>query len=115
MMYNMFKKGDLVILDTCKDIILSIPSLMRDPDNIDDVLKVDAKGDDCYDGFRYGLYGHLASKVKPKMLQVQDRIKELMKTDPMAAWFYKQRMDANAKNHNSTFVQTNQPIWMGKR
>ena len=47
LMYNLIKKGELVILDTCKEIILAIPSLMRNPDMLDDVLKVDAKGDDC--------------------------------------------------------------------
>jgi len=114
LMYNQIKNGDLVILDTCKEIILAIPSLMRDPDNLDDVLKVDAKGDDCYDGLSYGLYGHLGARKKPEALVLQDRVKELAKTDPLAAHFYKMKMDADNKDKTSSFTQKSQPVWMGK-
>ena len=114
MMYNMIKKGELVILDNCKEIILAIPSLMRDPDVLDDVLKVDAKGDDCYDGFRYGLYGHLAPRKKPMADQQRDRLKELVKTDPYAAHFYKMKLAADEKNRTVCFTQKEQPVWVGK-
>jgi hypothetical protein len=114
LMYNMIKKGEVVILDTCKDIILAIPSLMRNPDLLDDVLKVDAKGDDCYDGFRYGLYGHLGARKQPKAQAQADRVKELAKTDPVAAWFYQQKMKAEAENHRSSFKPPEQPVWMSK-
>lgn len=112
LMYNMLKNGQLVILDTCKDIILSIPSLMRNPDNLDDVLKVDAKGDDCYDGFRLGLYGQLASKKRPDMDVINEHAAKL---DPLAAWFYKQKMMAQRSGVTAEFVQAKQPVWMGKR
>ena len=115
LMYNMLKKGDLVILDNCKEIILAIPSLMRDPDVLDDVLKVDAKGDDCYDGFRYGLYGHLGARKKPSESVSQDRIKELTKTDPLAAHFYRMKMQAEAAKKTICFVQPEQPVWVGKQ
>ena len=114
MMYNMIKKGDLVILDICKEIILAIPSLMRNPDVLDDVLKVDAKGDDCYDGFRYGLYGHLAPRKKPIADQQRDRLKELVKADPYAAHFYKMKLEADAKARTVCFTQREQPVWVGK-
>jgi hypothetical protein len=114
MMYNMIKKGELVILDNCKEIILAIPSLMRDPDVLDDVLKVDSKGDDAYDGFRYGLYGHLAPRKKPMADQQRDRLKELVKTDPYAAHFYKMKLAADEKNRTVCFTQKEQPVWVGK-
>jgi len=110
----MIKKGDLVILDICKEIILAIPSLMRNPDVLDDVLKVDAKGDDAYDGFRYGLYGHLAPRKKPIADQQRDRLKELVKVDPYAAHFLKMKLDAEKTNQTASFRQQEQPVWMSK-
>lgn len=111
LMYNMLKKGELVILDTCKDIILSIPSLMRNPDLLDDVLKVDSRGDDCYDGFRLGLYGQLASRKRPEIDAINEHARKL---DPIAAHFYRMKMMADAAKRQTTFVQTKQPYWMNK-
>jgi hypothetical protein len=113
-MYNAFKKGELAILDNCKEIILAIPSLMRNPDLMDDVLKVDAKGDDAYDGFRYGLYGQLGAKNKPAADVYRDRVKELAKTDPLAAWFYQQKKNAEQENRTVCFRQPESPVWMNK-
>jgi hypothetical protein len=114
MMYNMLKNGQLVILDNCKDIILSFPSLMRDPDNMDDVLKVDTRGDDCYDAFRYGIYGMYSARKKPEEDNVGDYGRQLAKTDPVAAHFYLLKMANEAANRNAVFVQKEQPVWMGK-
>jgi hypothetical protein len=114
LMYNAIKKGELVILDNCKEIILAIPSLMRNPDLLDDVLKVDAKGDDCYDGFRYGLYGHLAARKKPQAQAEKERVDSLKKTDPVAAHFLKMKLDAEAAEKTSCFKQREQPVWLSK-
>jgi Terminase large subunit, T4likevirus-type, N-terminal len=114
LMYNMIKKGEIVILDTCKEIILAIPSLMRNPDLLDDVLKVDAKGDDCYDGFRYGLYGHLGARKKPEKQAEAERVEELKKKDPLAAHFLKMKLDAEHSNHTASFKPSDQPVWLGK-
>ncbi len=114
LMYNAIKKGELVILDVCREIILAIPSLMRNPDLLDDVLKVDAKGDDCYDGFRYGLYGHLAARKKPAEQAAKERVENLKRTDPLAAHFLKMKLDAEAANRHISFKQKEQPVWMGK-
>lgn len=115
LLYNMLKNGELVILDTCKEIILALPSMMRDPDNLDDVLKIKgSKADDCYDGFRLGIYGQHANKKKPDDDQVRDRIKELHKIDPMAAHFYALKMAAEQANRTTTFKPPEQPVWMSK-
>jgi len=115
LMYNAIKKGELVILDTCKEIILAIPSLMRNPDLMDDVLKVNAKGDDCYDGFRYGLYGYLAAKKKPEAQVEAERVAALKKTDPLAAHFLKMKLDAENENKHASFRPPEQAVWMGKQ
>ena len=111
MVYNMLKNGELVILDTCIDIINAFPSLMRDPDNMDDVLKVATRGDDCWDGFRYGVYGMYRSRKKPAMITIEEHAKTL---DPIAAHFYRIKMQHDKKNPNTPFLQKEQPVWMGK-
>lgn len=111
MMYNLLKQGELVVLDHCKEIILAIPGLMRDPDNLDDVLKTDTKGDDCYDAFRYGLYGMLATKQRPTVDGIYEHAKTL---DPIAAHFYKLKMLAETQNRNTPARQPDQPVWLGK-
>jgi hypothetical protein len=111
LMYNLLKNGDLVILDTCKDIINAIPSLMRDPDNIDDVLKVSTRGDDAYDAFRYGIYGMLRDKRKPDELTIEEHAKKL---DPFSAYFYRMKMLHDKKDPNAPFVQKEQPVWASK-
>jgi hypothetical protein len=114
LIYNMLKNGDLVILDTCKEIILSIPSLMRDPDNLDDVLKVDTRSDDVYDSFRYGLYGIYSARNKPAEDAIDDYGRILAKTDPLAAHFYLLKMASEREKRSSVFVQKEIPVWQGK-
>lgn len=81
-LYNMLQTGELVILDTCPEIIQALPSLQRDPDHLDDVLKVDNKSDDCYDAFSYGLFGQLGLRKLP----AEQRERALLDaiTDPFA-------------------------------
>lgn len=110
LMYNLLKNGDLVFLDNCKEIVNAIPSLMRDPDNIDDVLKVSTRGDDCFDAVRYLLYAMHGSKKKPEYLTIEEHAKTL---DPLSAYFYKMKM-LNRKNPNEPFLQAEQPVWQSK-
>jgi hypothetical protein len=101
-LYNELKNGRLVILDYCKEIITAIPRLQRDPNNLDDVLKINAKSDDAYDGFRLGLYGQLAGKSRPEADRVAEHAKHL---DPIARHFYLQRKQNELAARKSTFVE----------
>jgi hypothetical protein len=115
LLYNMLKNGEIVFLDTCKEIILAIPSMMRDPDELDDVLKIKgSKADDCYDACRLGLYGHMAARKQPTEDAVRDYAQELAKHDPMAAHFYLLRKAAEQANRTVTFKPPEQPVWMSK-
>jgi hypothetical protein len=113
-MYNMIKGGDLVVLDVCKDLIFAMPSLMRDPKNLDDVLKVDSKSDDVYDAVRYGLFGEAPNRKKSDSLTIRDQVTELAKTDPFAAHFYKLKKEAELKNKTVCFKPREQPVWQSK-
>jgi hypothetical protein len=111
LMYNMFKNGEIVLLDVCKDLIRAIPSLMRNPDMLDDVLKVDSKGDDCYDGFRLGLYGQLATRKKPD----EQTIKEYAdKLSPFERHFYLMKVAADRERQSEVFTQPKIPMWQVK-
>lgn len=81
-LYGELQANNIVFLDTCEDIIASIPVLQTDPDHLDDVLKVDGKPDDCYDGFTYGHFGQLNDRKKTKE-QMQREQMEAIK-DPFA-------------------------------
>jgi hypothetical protein len=111
-MYNQLKTGHLVILRQCQGIIMALPSLMRDPDNLDDVLKVDSKADDRYDAFRYGLYGQLAARGRPQIEADRERAAAI--EDPMSRYFFLKKKEAEAKRLKEEFVQRNQPVWMNK-
>jgi hypothetical protein len=111
LVYNMLKNGELVVLEYCKDIINAFPSLMRDPDKLDDVLKTDARGDDAYDGFRLGIYGQLAARKRPAEDAILDHASTL---DPLAKHFYLQKQLANRTKENAPFTQTKQPQWCVK-
>ena len=80
LVYHMLKRRELVILDSCPEIIRALPQCTRDEDQLEDVLKVDTKGDDCYDGFSLGLFGELGTRPKPK--EEQDREKVAAINDP---------------------------------
>lgn len=101
--YNLLQTGDLVILDSCPEIIAALPTLQRDPDELDDVLKVDNKADDCYDGFRYGLFGQLAPRGKSREVIEQERIAAI--DDPFARRMaqFKATMDAKARKRPFRF------------
>jgi hypothetical protein len=82
LLYHLLKTREFVILDSCPEIIRAIPQCTRDEDNLEDVLKVDTKADDCYDGCSLGLFGELGARGKPQ--EEKDREKVEAQTDPRA-------------------------------
>ena len=81
-LYGELQANNIVILSNCEDIIASLPALQTDPDQLDDVLKVDGKPDDCYDGFTYGLFGQLGDRKKPQAEKDREAIEAI--DDPFA-------------------------------
>jgi hypothetical protein len=86
-LYGLLQTNQLVVLDTCQEIIASLPTLMRNPDQLDDVLKVDGRADDCYDAFRYGLFGQLGDRRKPADMLIREKLEAVK--DPFARHFIK--------------------------
>jgi hypothetical protein len=67
-----------IVEDECPKLAECIPSLIRDPDNTEDVLKVDwvenQIGDDPADCARMGLQFMLGSAVKPFQVRLQEKL-----------------------------------------
>jgi hypothetical protein len=81
LIYNLLRSGLWTISSACPKLIESLPTLIHDEDNLEDVLKVDAGegqiGDDAYDSARYGLYSKLQARIAPLAERVNDGIKAI--------------------------------------
>lgn len=67
------------VSDACPKLIECIPTLIREEDNEEDVLKVDFGeneiGDDPYDSASMGLQHMLGTPMKPKGVQLEERLR----------------------------------------
>lgn len=63
LMYQMLREGNWVIGDSCPQLIECLPTLVRDPVNVEDVRKME--GDDPADAARYGLKSRLGASRAP--------------------------------------------------
>ncbi len=81
------KGGDCWLISAnCPYLIAAIPVLLRDPDNLDDVLKTDKNSaeidQDMGDCARYGLKSMLSPGRKPQEQEIEDELKKI--SDPTA-------------------------------
>ena len=83
------------ISEDCKHLIECLPTLVRDPKNTEDVMKVDYSenqiGDDPYDCARMGLQYMLGTSCKPYEEIIQEQAQAI--ADPVARtlFLHKQR------------------------
>lgn len=108
--YNLLDRGELFILDNCSEIISAIPSLVRNEKNLEDVLKIDNKADDCYDGFSYGVFGYLNTKPKPQYQRDAERVAN-MSSNPFAQKIELMKQKLVAKKNAEL---SNMPAWQRK-
>ena len=69
------------ITTRCSRLIETMPMLLGDPQDPEDVLKIDCDedgegGDDAYDAARYGLMAHMQTITLPKVPRTPNRFKE---------------------------------------
>ncbi|HEV2386768.1 MAG TPA: terminase family protein [Candidatus Acidoferrales bacterium] len=77
LMYQFLRDGKWLIADSCARLIATLPVLVRDERDVEDVAKMD--GDDPADAARYGLKGRFSKPVPPP----EDRLAaKLTATDP---------------------------------
>lgn len=74
LMYQMLDAGEWQIADSCPELIRTLPELVRDPVNVEDIAKRD--GDDAADAARYGLKTRASAKLPrpPREQEMQERV-----------------------------------------
>ncbi len=82
LVYTMLQTGDLVIADTCQNVIRAIESRVHDKKEPRKVEKaVGDPYDDVWDALRYALYSHHEPEKKPLEMRVHDRLNVLLNGD----------------------------------
>lgn len=70
-----------IVGEDCPRLVDCLPSLIRDPDNTEDVLKVDFSenqiGDDSAESARYGLQFMLGASVKSRQVLLEERLQSV--------------------------------------
>jgi Phage terminase large subunit len=69
LMYELLQSGEWKIASSCPEAIRAIPSLIRDPDFIEDILKTEGVADDVADELRYGLKSRLKNRKRKPPLE----------------------------------------------
>ena len=103
LLYEKLQNDEIVVLATCRNLIESIPQLVRDEKNIEDVLKVEgvSKADDCYDGFTMGLYNWDFGKKTPFHVELTERVQSVAKESGFtAAHIERLRMESKHKKQS---------------
>jgi phage terminase large subunit len=92
LMYQMLEAGQWVIAENCERLLDCLPSLTRDPANVEDVLK--ASGDDPADSARYGL----KSRIAPGRVPIEQRVAErVTAVDPTSRAIWTQKFLADER------------------
>jgi Phage terminase large subunit len=74
LMYQMLDASEWLIADSCPELIRTLPELVRDAANVEDIAKRD--GDDAADAARYGLKSRAAARSAhpPREQEFQQRV-----------------------------------------
>ncbi len=74
LMYQMLEAGEWLIADSCPELIRTLPELVRDAANVEDIAKRD--GDDAADAARYGLKSRASTRPQkpPREQELNERV-----------------------------------------
>ena len=97
LMYEMLEADEWQIADSCPELIRTLPELVRDTANVEDIAKRD--GDDAADAARYGLKTRASGKI-PKPPREQEIHARVTSDDPTirAIQARKAELEVPAKN-----------------
>ena len=95
LIYQLLEEGKWVIADNCARLIECLPTLVRDPANIEDVLK--SSGDDPADSARYGLKSRLSPGRAPAEQRVAQRLDAAGACDPTSRAIWMQKFMAEER------------------
>lgn len=74
----------LMVSEACTAVKESIPALMRDEDNPEDVRKIDSVADDVGDMIRYGMTEYLSANAVPISVQAKEVYNSIQGSDDLA-------------------------------
>jgi Phage terminase large subunit len=113
---QLLDSGMWQISEECPRLIKCLPSLIRDPKNTEDVLKVDYStnqiGDDPYDATRMGLQHMLGSTRKPSSEVIAEQARKIEDPVARALFVHKQTFDQRDKSRG--VKPANVPGWMNR-
>src|SRR6185437_6297240 len=113
LMSQLLDSGQWQIADDCPKLIECIPTLMRDPKNTEDVLKVDfdekGVGDDPADSVRMGLQFMLGRAKKPAEEVIRERA--LAITDPTERFFFSYKKNKELEQSRMPVREHVVPSW----
>ena len=112
LMHQLISSGQWEIDGACTKLIECLPTLIRDEDSLEDVLKVDATettiGDDPYDSARYGLKSYLAQKGPPMGVRIERKVEAAQFTDPTSEMIFRSKWEKQE-------LRKAQPAHFGRR
>lgn len=107
LLYDMLLSCGIVILECCPELIDALPQLVRDEKQIEDVLKLNTKADDVYDGSTLGLFGQMGAQETPEEERLKQRLAAI--EDPFIR--HVQQIKATLDREQSGKVDE-RPEWM---
>lgn len=103
LMYSMLQNEELLVCDSCTNVIEALTTRIKNPDEPADVLKVKNDPlDDYYDATRYGIYSYHDAILKPTQMRIDERVKEIWKNSPMQAMMHSQQIVYEEQNRGGT-------------
>ena len=112
----MLDSGMWQISEDCPKLTECLPTLVRDPKNTEDVLKIDYSenyvGDDPADSARMGLQYMLGAARKPAEVTLQENAQLI--EDPTARFFYLYKERAKLAEKGGIVKQPSNAPWMSK-
>ena len=87
----------------CAELIAAIPMAMRDPKNLDDILKTTKISDDLLDCVRYAMQSMLSPGKKPKEEEMEEKLAKYKESglDENSLWIYRQRLEQEIQKANT--------------
>jgi len=95
LLYTQLDSGELVIADSCRQLIEALPTRVHDPHRPDDILKVAGDPlDDCVDALRYGVYSWFGPARKPEAAALEQA---MTSADPTVAMLQRRLAEERLK------------------
>jgi hypothetical protein len=111
LIYTMLDTENLIVIDTCRDTIESVPKLMRDERNPEDAEK---EGNELFldvcEALRYGCMSHASKEPIPEDVQIEQRLCRIQ--DPTARYMEYLRLTAQPPASNVVLpIPPRGPAW----